>query len=291
MQTVHGSAESAPHEARGDLALCQRALALVPDLVIGVDSHGLVSFVNLAAEDITGYPALELVGTPFVALLAEDLQAEFLRPLRALLDGALPEHRESSVIRTRGGHLRDVAWRLHRLAHEVGAGVVILVVGSDVTDSRLVAQRVQREQKQRAIGTLAAGLAHEIRNPLNAAQLHVSLLKRLLAHTAVPEALDAVHVVGDEITRLARLVSAFLAFAEPGALVKAPGVVQAILARAVAAAVVPTGVAIAISAPPSDLVIVADCARIERVILHVLDNAIAAPASGSGSRASGARWR
>jgi len=268
----------------GDLALHQRALALVPDLVIGVDRQGDIQFVNRAAEAITGYAGRELVGTRFVALLPEDLQAGCARHLAGLVGETLSEQAELSVIRTRAGALRDVAWRLHRLAHEVGAGVVILVVGSDVTDTRLAAQRVQREQQLRAISTLAAGLAHEIRNPLNAAQLHVALLKRLLAsQQAHPEALEAVHVVGDEIRRLAQLVSEFLAFAEPGALVKAPSVMQAVIARAVAAADVPPGIAIAVAAPPDDLVIVADGARIERVIRHLVDNAIDAIArAGAG---------
>ena len=279
------SAVAARADLTGTLGLYQRAIDLVPDLVIGIDRLAQVRFVNRAARVITGYANEELVGTPFVAMLVpEDLQPSYHGHLAGLLaDGEL-EHHAQSVIRTRAGKLRDVVWSFCQVSEEAGSAVAILIVGSDITDARLAAQRIGRQQNLLAIGTLAAGLAHEIRNPLNAAQLHVSLLKRLLAtQQANPEALEAVHVVGDEIKRLARLVSEFLAFAEPRPLVKAPGVIQAILAHAVEAVVAPPGVAIVISAPLEDLAIVADATRLERVILHLLENAIdAVTPSGTG---------
>lgn len=279
------SASAARADLTGALGLHQVALELVPDLVIGIDRLCHVRFVNRAAREITGYASEDLIGTPFVAMLVpEDLQAKYDHQLAALLGGALRDHTEQSVVRTRAGKLRDIVWCLSRLSHEVGSGVVILIVGTDITDARLASQRDQRHQKLLAIGTLAAGLAHEIRNPLNAAQLHTSFLKRLLdSQHADGEALEAVGVIGDEIKRLARLVSEFLAFAEPKALVKTRDVIQAIVARAVAAAAAPAGISIAISAPLEDLTIIADAARLELVVLHLLQNAIdALAATGVG---------
>lgn len=289
-QGLRVGAEFAPHDEA--LEVYRRAIDLVPDLVIGIDRLGHVQFVNQAAREITGYATEELVGSPFVAMLIpDDLQPSYHEHLARLVGDHVHEHREETVVRTRAGKLRDVVWRLSRLPDEVSHGVAILIVGSDITDARLAAQRAQRQQKLRAIGTLAAGLAHEIRNPLHAAQLHVSFLKRLLAsQDGPPEAAEAVHVVGEEIKRLARMVSEFLAFAEPRPLNKAPCVVQAVLASAVAEAEAPPGIAIAISAPAEALRLVADAARIELVILHVLRNAIDAIApSGSGEIAVRAR--
>lgn len=274
MHRLHLGAEfaSAPH------ALAQLALEVVPDLVIGLDRLGQLRFVNREVRAITGYADDELIGKPFVAtLVPEELQAACHHSLAALLRDGTHEQRDPSVIRTRAGQRRDIVWMYHRLPHEVAPGVVILVVGRDVTEERLASQRVLRQQKLLAIGTLAAGLAHEIRNPLNAAQLHIALLKRLLASQETqPETMETIDVVGGEIKRLAGLVSEFLAFAEPRPLVKVPMVVQTILGRAVAAMTPPSAVAIEVSAPREDLAIIADPERIELVIRHVLDNALAA---------------
>jgi len=270
------SASAARADLTGALGLHQVALDLVPDLVIGIDRLCHVRFVNRAARTMTGYDSEDLIGTPFVAMLVpEDLQPGYDQHFAALLGDVEREHTEQSVVRTRAGKLRDIVWCLSRLGHEVGSGVVILIVGTDITDARLASQRAQRHQKLLAIGTLAAGLAHEIRNPLNAAQLHTSFLKRLLtSQHAGGDALEAVGVIGDEITRLARLVSEFLAFAEPRPLVKTRAVIQAIVARAVAAAAAPPGISVVVSAPVGDLTIIADGARLELVVLHLVQNAI-----------------
>ena len=68
-----------------------------------------------------------------------------------------------------------------------------LVVGLDVTEQRALADRVLQSEKLAAIGTLAAGLAHEIRNPLNGAHLQLTFLERGLKRAQVtdPDTLDA----------------------------------------------------------------------------------------------------
>lgn len=82
------------------------------------------------------------------------------------------------------------------------------------------AERVQatrRSERLAAIGTLAAGLAHEIRNPLNGAQLHLTLVERGLVDKRVPSAelVDAVQTTKREVLRLSKLVTEFLEFARP----------------------------------------------------------------------------
>ena len=88
------------------------------------------------------------------------------------------------------------------LAEEADA-LTMLLVGVDVTEEREVRERREQQERLAAIGTLAAGLAHEIRNPLNGARLHVALLARSLARDpARADEREAVGVVDDEIKRL-----------------------------------------------------------------------------------------
>jgi signal transduction histidine kinase len=77
--------------------------------------------------------------------------------------------------------------------------------------------RTRRAERLAAVGTLAAGLAHEVRNPLNSASLQLQVLARRLAKDpkAAAEYAPLVEVVHAEIRRLDRLVSDFLAFAHP----------------------------------------------------------------------------
>jgi signal transduction histidine kinase len=148
--------------------------------------------------------------------------------------------------------------------------VCVFAIGRDTTDEKAMQARTQQQEKLAAIGTLAAGLAHEIRNPLNGAQLHVTYLSRSLrksgAHSDLVETVD---VVAEEITRLGGLVTEFLAFARPKPLLLKLVVVQSLLERA----------AQMVAAQAEQLQ--ADGAKLEQVLLNLTQNAIEAIAGAS----------
>ncbi len=78
-------------------------------------------------------------------------------------------------------------------------------------------RRMLRSERLAAVGTLAAGLAHEVRNPLNSASLQLTLLERRLERgdEPRPRVLPIARIIKSEIDRLDRLVRDFLAFAQP----------------------------------------------------------------------------
>jgi DNA-binding NtrC family response regulator len=85
-------------------------------------------------------------------------------------------------------------------------------------EKRELSLRAQMSEKLAAVGTMTAGLSHEIRNPLNAAALQLSVLERRLQRLpreTQPPLLEPLTVVKDEIRRLDHILEDFLQFARP----------------------------------------------------------------------------
>ena len=86
----------------------------------------------------------------------------------------------------------------------------------DSEERRVTRERAILAERILALQTLTAGLAHEVRNPLNAAKLQLELLVRRLRRKGLePDLIDPGTRASDELTRLEHLLSRFLAFAQP----------------------------------------------------------------------------
>jgi two-component system sensor histidine kinase HydH len=86
------------------------------------------------------------------------------------------------------------------------------------SEKRDLSRRAAVAEKLAAVGTMTAGLSHEIRNPLNAASLQLAVLKRRVSRLSVadqPPLLEPLRLVRDEIARLEHLLQDFLQFARP----------------------------------------------------------------------------
>ncbi|MFO0761336.1 MAG: protoglobin domain-containing protein [Byssovorax sp.] len=278
------------------------AVELGKMLIIGLDARGLIRMFNREAERVTGYGRDEVIGRSFQATLSETSRfgvdgslsppsldtgpvsrddEQSLIIAAAAAGSAIVNDVIEGVIRVRTGKLRDVRWQLaHAPSHGEAEEVVLFLFGRDTTDENALAARQRQNEKLAAVGTLAAGLAHEIRNPLNGAQLHVTFLERSLRKAGVDaEARDAVRVVGDEIQRLSALVTEFLDFARPNPLERRTVSLRALcdhvmqLMSPVAAA---AKVDLTCEHPASDLLIEVDPSKLEQVLLNLLQNAIEA---------------
>ena len=142
-------------------------------------------------------------------------------------------------------------------------------------------EATRRSERLASVGILAAGLAHEIRNPLNGAQLHLTLLRRQLAERGELDAelTEAIVVVSAEIKRLSSLVTEFLEFARPPPLDVRAIDLRDVCAHAVSAVAgdsAALGVDLKVELPDSSLNVEADKQRMTQALVNILRNAIEA---------------
>ncbi len=157
-------------------------------------------------------------------------------------------------------------------------------------EKRELARRAQVAEKLAAVGTLTAGLSHEIRNPLNAAALQLQVLERRvqkLPEALRPPLLEPLHVVRDEIARLEHVLQDFLQFARPVDFKPVPvdlsaalQKVRALLASDAERRGVKLEVAVANGLPP----VAGDEGRLRQVFVNLSLNALDAAGQGGTVR-------
>jgi two-component system sensor histidine kinase HydH len=166
---------------------------------------------------------------------------------------------------------------------------LLATVGRAVEKVRL--QRSTREYERRArvseklaaVGTLSAGLAHEIRNPLNAASLQLQLLERRIRRKVGEDAgatlLEPVALVQVEINRLSHLVEDFLRFARPADLQRSRFNLAALIGHVVELQAIEArsyGIELRGEVPDEPVIIDGDHDKLQQVVINIVRNSIEA---------------
>jgi signal transduction histidine kinase len=142
-------------------------------------------------------------------VLTTGLAARFTRPVRKL-DGAVREIADGNLDVTVPVHGRDELARL---------GTAFNEMARKLREGRDRARELTRREKLSALGRLAAGVAHDVRNPLHSISLTLAHLSESHRPASDGEAADfdrSIEIIREEIGRLDGLVSSFLRFASSG---------------------------------------------------------------------------
>jgi signal transduction histidine kinase len=161
-------------------------------------------------------------------------------------------------------------------------------------ESRELERRARIAEKLAAVGTLSAGLAHEIRNPLNAASLQLQLLERRIKRMSDdPKLLNPVELVQSELGRLSNLVEDFLRFARPADLYRRRFDANAMVSQVVellAPELAHMQIELHTDLPAGPLYVDGDREKLQQVVLNVVRNAIEALEFDGGTIVVSLAW-
>ncbi|HEY8022766.1 MAG TPA: ATP-binding protein, partial [Thermoanaerobaculia bacterium] len=200
-------------EKSGDLADLQvvhrDVIESITSGLITTDLDGVITSVNRAGQMILARSEADLVGTPI-----QDsglLPAERWTELTAGQEGRAK--RRSEVVVQRGGTTAYVGFTMSQLADAEGVERGHIIIFQDLTRWRRLQEEVRMKDRMAAVGELAAGLAHEIGNPLAAISGSVQMLAG--AAERDPAQRKLVDILLKESQRLDRTIKGFLRFARP----------------------------------------------------------------------------
>jgi len=197
--------------------------------LVAIDADGRVVGLSPEARRILGCregPLETLLGRPCREVLAG--QPAVLARLRETLDGRdRPSRAELVLDPVSGGPARTIGFTVFCVRHPSGAVRGAAMVFRDLTPFERMDEQDRLRDRLAALGQMAAGLAHTIRNPLASMELLAGLLKRQLGDR--PEERSLIEELMGELRALAGTVTASLEFVRPVSIRRAPCDPRAIL--------------------------------------------------------------
>ncbi len=178
-------------------------LRSIPSGLIVVDAMGKIKAFNSAAETICGLPSSKAYKKKLAEIFPEIIVDQLILPI---------DRGEFSYV-THDGNKRIIGYNATQIKDETTAQLRILLTFQDLTEAKILEHNSQLGERLAAIGKLAAGLAHEIRNPLASLGGSIQLLAEQVDFADADQDLFA--IVQRETERLNRLVTDFLVFAKP----------------------------------------------------------------------------
>ncbi len=179
-------------------------LANIGSGLMMVNPQGRIRSFNEAASRITGYSLQEVYNR----------QASQLFPELKIFSGRFRSvPRGEGVFTDHGGERHNLGFSSTPVRDRQGRELGLLVTFQDLTQLKEMEQRLQQADRLAAVGQLASGLAHEIRNPLASISGSVQLL--LEAGHVNAEGERLMEIVIREADRLSNLLTDFLVFARP----------------------------------------------------------------------------
>ena len=241
-----------------------------------LDARGKVLRANPAAARLLGVPARRVAGKSAAVLLGSIVPGEEL--VRESRAASRVEH-ETVLAAPNGGEL-PVLWRSRRLP-----GGALLLILRDLTQPRRMRDELRRNERLATLGQLAAGVAHEIRNPLAGIGTSAQVLLRRFEPR--DERARFVRVILEEVGRLDRIVGSLLQYARPRTPQLSAGRLEPLIHRALelsGEAVRQAGIRVEVTGGARLAPVFIDSDLILQVLLNVTLNAVQAMPQGGTLR-------
>lgn len=272
-------------------ALFENVFNILQEGVLVIDADGVIEYANASAQRLIGLTHDDLPGKTLWRLVPG------LRPsLEAALDDAAPE---LPVVAREIGltYPEPRTVRLYMVpfpGEGIGAGRRFAVILADITQEKESTEARIEDERSSSIRLLAAGVAHELGNPLNSLTIHLQLIERRLKKlkTAAREKetaslADSIRVCQEEVLRLDGIVTNFLDAIRP----RPPDLAETNLAEVIAEVLrfqqrelEDRGIAVDAVISRDLPLVMADRNQLKQVLFNIIKNAMEAMQPGGTLR-------
>ncbi len=258
--------------------------------LIIVDREGLIIEANPKTWQMFGYAKGELIGQPIEALIPERLREQHLRQRRAYMKAA---HSRPMGIgmnlaaRRKDGSEFPVEVSL-TYAPGTSRGDLVVAAVIDITERLGLEREARRAETLSSLGSAAAGIAHDLNNPLSVVLSRAELLMASPQEALTPETLhEDLDVIHRQAQRASRIVSGFLELSRHGPKLSGQVNLNELVDRALLLMgdlLRKGGIAVALALKDDLPGVNGDAVALERVLINLLSNARDAMPTGGALR-------
>jgi PAS domain S-box-containing protein len=178
------------------------------DVIVSKDLNGIVTSWNSAASRLFGYSAKEMVGASILKLIPEHLLSDEKTIIDNIRAGRRVEHFET-VRLTKDGQLVDVSLTISPIKDKQGRVIGASKILRNISDRKRIEQSLLQAEKIAATGRMAATIAHEINNPLEAV---MNLLYLLRSKITDEDGLNYLSTAEEELGRVSHIAKQTLGY-------------------------------------------------------------------------------
>lgn len=189
----------------------ENILTSLEEAVLVIDQHGKISFLNQAAESLTGTSSSQVTQQPYESVFARNPWL-----LDMVKKSQPPQHNSTHAegdLVTKRGHPVPVSLAVTSLQDPYGRCVGTVLLLRDLTHRKEMEEHLKRSDRLALLGTVAAGLAHEIKNPLGGIKGASQLLRREVAND--PSLVECTDIVIREVDRINQILEQLLDLSHP----------------------------------------------------------------------------
>lgn len=178
-------------------------LQSVPSGVISLDSDLRITKANSAAERILQIKAIDVIGKSYTEIFRE--------PIRGFLERKTFVERKEFQYTINSGKKIHIGLTLTPLFNTENETIGQLMVFTDISELKALESQAELRNRLSSLGEMAAGMAHELRNPMGVIVGYTKLLSKK-ADSSLIQIVDA---ISKEIAVMDRVITDFLSFARP----------------------------------------------------------------------------